>query len=294
MKCSALFVETKIVKYAEVKYDFDSENWFPYNHVEGIEKYNKLLKEKLNNSLLNTSKRKDDNNLNMLKSKINGENNEEIQEDDEQLKKLKSKNANVLAMKENSTSSEKNRRKSLDEINSKNSSILLELLRQDISKMNSDSILLVVNPLLNQRDLQKSIRRKDIIYEMIDIERDYVNDLSIIINNQNRFDGKVFSYDKLEILITLINGASKEAEAAYNLIEYSIFEIKQSSNPNKSPPRIIKSLPSRKIYSMISNENQEEDKNEEDEGMIISPKKKKKKKRETKTNEVNTVFENKK
>ncbi|KAL6597174.1 hypothetical protein U3516DRAFT_764492 [Neocallimastix sp. 'constans'] len=271
MKCSALFVETKIVKYAEVKYDFDSENWFPYNHVEGIEKYNKLLKEKLNNSLLNTSKRKDDIvGLALIKDQLD------------------------ITMKENSTSSEKNRRKSLDEINSKNSSILLELLRQDISKMNSDSILLVVNPLLNQRDLQKSIRRKDIIYEMIDIERDYVNDLSIIINNQNRFDGKVFSYDKLEILITLINGASKEAEAAYNLIEYSIFEIKQSSNPNKSPPRIIKSLPSRKIYSMISNENQEEDKNEEDEGMIISPKKKKKKKRETKTNEVNTVFENKK
>jgi len=72
----------------------------------------------------------------------------------------------------------------------------------------------------------------------------------------------------------------------------------QKVNKQKSPPRIIKSLPSRKIYSMISNENQEEDKNEEDEGMIISPKKKKKKKkkkkRETKTNEVNTVFENKK
>jgi len=47
-------------------------------------------------------------------------------------------------MKENSTSSEKNRRKSLDEINSKNSSILLELLRQDISKMNSDSVLLII------------------------------------------------------------------------------------------------------------------------------------------------------
>jgi len=36
-----------------------NKEWFPYNHVEGIEKYNKLLKEKLNNSLLNTSKRKD-------------------------------------------------------------------------------------------------------------------------------------------------------------------------------------------------------------------------------------------
>jgi len=56
----------------------------------------------------------------------------------------------------------------------------------------------------------------------------------------------------------------------------------QKVNKQKSPPRIIKSLPSRKIYSMISNENQEEDKNEEDEGMIISPKKKKKKKKKEK------------
>jgi len=38
--------------------------------------------------------------------------------------------------------------------------------------------------------------------------------------SHKNYENFIKAYDKLEILITLINGASKEAEAAYNLIVF--------------------------------------------------------------------------
>jgi len=235
-----------------------SKGWFPYNHVINIEEeeYNELLKEKTkcDNGDISENAIKEEN-INEENKKSNNELAENDDINDEAKNKLKAlerqikcstiggglyrassdgkrswynayqgsvrykpKNASLLAMKENSPSSEKN---SSDKVGSRHSSITVEIHRNESGKAKSDSNLLGDSHLFRRLDrksdsrksdtiefvngpaklkmkwvdfiggqsvvdsmglTKKSIKRQEVIYEMIDTERDYVNDLSIIIN----------------------------------------------------------------------------------------------------------------
>jgi len=129
--------------------------------------------------------------------------------------RYKPKNASLLAMKENGPNAEKN---TLDKLNSRFSSPAIELSsHQEVHKTKSDSNILSISEkkisidskgksdaiefvngpaalkkkwvdfiggqsVIESMGLSKTnVKRQEVIYEMIDTERDYVNDLSIII-----------------------------------------------------------------------------------------------------------------
>ncbi|KAG4085729.1 hypothetical protein H8356DRAFT_1738822 [Neocallimastix lanati (nom. inval.)] len=274
------------------------------------EEYNRLLKEKLNGNNLNSSKstideKKNGEENNEKNEEENNEKNEEIHEDDDKKNKLKalerqikcstigrgtnrastdgtrswysayqgsirykSKNASIIAMKENSPNVEKN---SSEKVNSRQSSIVVDLSRKESVKAKSDSNLLsniseshLFRRLDNRKSesrksdaiefingpaklkmkwvdfiggqsvvdsmglTKKSIKRQEVIFEMIDTERDYVNDLSIIINlyMQPMIKNNLLPKKEINILfsnVELIYGVNQEL--------LNRFEKRQKENP---------------------------------------------------------------
>jgi len=71
-----------------------------------------------------------------------------------------------------------------------------------------------------------------------------------------------------DIMSIVFCETNEEKNQILNHLTDSIREY-QSLNTNESGPNIVKSLPSEKVYSMISNKNQDPNEEEEEEGISI-------------------------